>query len=209
MTGFLAINAMLEMLHVEAAHDRIIDKHFAICAEEIRNLALALNELTGKRLWQKPFVLPDIISPLKSTWKTDYFIRFSIGGIPFAENALNLQEVCYPAKADIFGDMFSLRGHKMPILDCFRRFDLPHEGFDENRQTVMVINPDYEKYHRYRDGVYAVPIDDLDINTIFQSRIGYAVSPKSDSIFADYSRECWDVVGGDQIIFLDWQKLIS
>jgi len=55
--------------------------------------------------------------------------------------------------------------------------------------------------------MYAIPIDDLDINTIFGSKIGCAVPPKENNVFAKYSRECWDAVGGGQLVFLDWAKL--
>jgi len=79
-------------------------------------------------------------------------------------------------------------------------------------QTVMIINPDYEKYQHPVAGLwdvpYAVPIDDLDVNTIFHSRIACSVPPKTGGVFAGLARECWDVSGGDQLIFLDWQKLL-
>jgi hypothetical protein len=35
------------------------------------------------------------------------------------------------------------------------------------------------------------------------------VPPKTGGFFAEFARECWDVVGGDQLIFVDWQKLIQ
>ena len=56
--------------------------------------------------------------------------------------------------------------------------------------------------------MYAVPIDDLNLRTIFQSRIGYAVPPKSSHAFTEYSRECWDFIEDTQLIFVDWAKLI-
>ena len=99
----------------------------------------------------------------------------------------------------------------MPIINCCQKFGLSFTSLDVERQTVIIINPDYEKKSRYRymEGTYAVLADDLDINTIFHSRIAYAVPPKKNSVFAEYSRECWDVIGDDQLMFVDWQKLIS
>lgn len=207
MTGLLSINAMLEILHVEAMDDKINNKGISVCAEEVRNLALALNDLTDKKLWQKPFVLPEIIAPLKTTRKTDFFLRFSIGGIPLVENALNVNEIYYARKADTEGESFNLRGYKIPIIDCGRRFGLTCVGKEADRQIVMIINPDYEQYHGYRDGDCAVPVDDLDVNTIFSSRFGYAVPAKEKHVLAEYARECWDVVGGDQLMFIDWKKI--
>jgi len=57
--------------------------------------------------------------------------------------------------------------------------------------------------------VYGVPIDDLDVNAIFYSRVGRAVKPKENHAFANHVRECWDLVGGDQVVFVDWQSLAS
>lgn len=208
-TGYLAVNAVLEIFHVEAMDDKINNKSIAICADDVRNLALALNELTEKKVWQKTFVLPEITTPLKSTLKTDFFFRFSIGDNALVENALNVQEVNLFAKTGAITETFSLRGYEMPLIDCYRRFNLPYTSSYEGSQTVIIVNPDYGKYHGYRDGVCAVLIDDLDVNTIFRSKIGYAAPPKGNGVFSAYSRECWDTVGGDQLIFVDWQKIIS
>ena len=174
-------------------------------------MALALNDLADKpvSVWQKPFVLPEIISPIKSSRKIDFFFRFSIGGVPFVENALNVIEVCCPPKADTTGKIFSLRGMEIPMVDCFQRFNLSCSSLDPARQTVIIIHPDYGGYYGHRDGECAVMVDDLDVNTIFQSRIAYSVPPKTSGVFTDFTRECWDVVGGDQLIFMDWEKLIQ
>ena len=211
-TGLLSVNAMLEILHVEAADEiGISNKGIAVCAEEVRNLALALNDLADRpvSVWQKPFVLPEIISPIKSSGKIDFFFRFSIGGVPLVENALNVIEVCCPLKADTTGEIFSLRGVEMPIVDCYRRFNLSRASLDPDRQTVIIIHPDCEGSYGHKDGDCAVMVDDLDVNTIFQSRIAYSVPPKTGGVFAEFARECWDVAGGDQLIFVDWQKLIQ
>lgn len=207
MTGLLSVNAMLEILHVEAADDKINNKDIAVCIEDVRRLALALNELADNKVWQKPFVLPEITAPLKSTGKTDFFFQFTIGGIPLVENALNVKEFDYLRKADTTGETLSLRGYTMPVINCYQRFNLPCANHDAEGQTVMIINADYDEYHGFFDGSCAVPIDDLDVNTLFQSRIGYAVPLKKNHALADYSRECWDVVGGDQLMFVDWKKL--
>jgi len=209
--GLLNINAILEILHVEVADEiGINNKGFAVCADDVRDLALALNDLADKpvSVWQKPFVLPEIISPIKSSRKSDFFFRFSIGGVPLVENALNVVEVCCSRKADTTGEIFSLREIKMPIIDCFRRFNLSCASLDPARQTVMIINPDGGSYGSW-DGKYAVLVDDLDVNALFRSRPAYSVPPKTGGAFADFTRECWDVVGGDQLMFMDWQKLIK
>ena len=209
MTGFLAVNTMIEMLRVNPViSDMSINKSIAVLAEDLRRLAYEISALADTRVWEKPFVLPEITAPLKSTGSTDFFFRFSIGGIPLVENAANIMEVLYGIrKADAQGDTLSPRGKKMPNLNLYKRFNLPYEGLD--MQTVMVIRPEGTSYLGDIDGICAVPIDDLDISTIFQSKIGYAAPPKPDNVFAPFARECWDVTGGDQLMFIDWQRLIA
>jgi chemotaxis signal transduction protein len=154
-------------------------------------------------------VLPEIISPIKSSKKSDFFFRFSIGDIPLVENALNVKEVCCPLKANTTGETFSLRGKEMPIVDCYRRFNLSSANLDPARQTVLIINPDCGGYYDNKDEECAVMVDDLDVNALFRSRLAYSVPPKTGGVFAEFTRECWDVTGGDQLMFLDWQKLYS
>lgn len=72
----------------------------------------------------------------------------------------------------------------------------------------MLINPEGISYGK-EDGLYAVPIDDIDVNAIFYSRSGKAIPLKNKHVFTGYSRECWDVVGGDQAVFVDWKRFIE
>jgi uncharacterized protein YdbL (DUF1318 family) len=209
MTGLLSINATIEILHVSEVDDKINNKSIAVCVEDLRRLALELNELGGKKLWQRPFVIPEITSPVKTTRKTDFFFKFSIGEITLVENALNVKEIWFGNKSDTSGNMFNLRGHEMHIIDCAKQFNLKYSCLDTDRQTVMIINPNYHKYYGYREQEYALLIDDLDVNTIFHSKIGYPVTVKEEHVFSEYSRECWDAVGNAQFVFLDWLKLIS
>ena len=209
MTGLLAVNASIEILHVEESDDKINNKSIAVCVEDLRRLALELNEIGGKKLWQRPFVIPEITSPIKSTRKNDFFFKFSIGGITLIENALNIKEIWFGNKSETSEKVFNLRGCEMSIIDCAKQFNLKYSCINEDKQTVMIINPNYHKYCGYREGEYALFIDDLDVNTIFQSKIGYNVPTKEGHVFSEYSRECWDAVGNDQLIFLDWFKIIS
>jgi len=205
---FLAVNAAIEIARVaDISMDFNIPKSLAVSADELRRIAFGLNELIDKRVWQKSFTMLELASPSGSDAR-DRFFFYSISGHPLIENMKNIQEVCYPRKADIEGNILHLRGHKIPIINCFHCFNLPCASFDEDRQTVVMINPEGITYGS-GDGIYAVPIDDLDINAIFYSRIGCAVPPKKGHAFSDYARECWDVLGGDQVIFADWKKIIK
>jgi hypothetical protein len=206
MTCYLATNASIEILNVEKTSGRI--ESMLVLSEDIRMIAMGLMclgniDVTAKS-YVSPFVMPEIISPIKSSSKTDWFFRFSIGGVALAENIANTGEICYLCKKDVGGDTFSLRGKTTQLIHCGKTVS----NQQAEMQTVMIVCPEGNKFGR-KDGRYAVPIDDLDFNTIFLSHIGYNAPSKSDHPFAGYSRECWDVIGGDQLIFLDWQKLIS
>jgi hypothetical protein len=206
---FLSVNAVLEIDRmVEISMDFNIPKSMAVFAEELRRIAIGLDELTDNSVRQKPFTMPELASPVESSSASEGFFLYSICGNPLIENMKNIQEVCYCRKSDIEGNTLSLRGLKIPVINCSRYLNLSCTDFDEDRQTVMIINPEGVSIGG-KDGIYAVPIDELDINLIFYSRVGYAVSPKKGHAFSEYSRECWDVVGGDQVVFADWKKLIK
>jgi len=207
MTGLLSINAMIEILYVSEFDDRTNNKSIIVCVEDLRKLALELNELGGKKLWQRTFVIPEILTPVKTTRKIDYFFKFSIGENTLVENVLNVREIWFGSIAETSGKIFNIRGYGIPIIDCAGKFNLNYSRLNNDTQTVMII--DFNKLTGKKEEFYAVLIDDLDINTIFPSKIGRAVSPKAGNIFSDYSRECWDAVGNDQFVFPDWLKLVS
>ena len=210
---FLSTNAMLEILRINPViSDMTINKSMAVLAEDLRRLSVEVFALADARTEKKPYIWPEVLNPLKSTQKTDFFFRFSIGGIQLVENPIHIQEVCYSRKIDTDGETFSLRNRKMPVINFYKRFNLSCESYDAERQTVMIINPAHENEQNYLgviDSVYAVPIDDLDEYAVFSSHIGYSVPTKADNAFAEITRECWDMIGGDQFMFIDWQKLIG
>ena len=76
----------------------------------------------------------------------------------------------------------------MPVINFYERLQLPNE---RDWQTIIVI----KQYNE--NGLYAVLIDDLDINALFDSYIGCDVPPNKEHAFANYARECWDAVGGE------------
>jgi len=208
MVKFLSVNAMLEIIHmVDISMDFNIPKTMSVFAEELRHIAVELIELTDGNLRQKPFIIPELASPSESSEIVDNFFLYAICGYPLVESLRNMREICYPLRADTEGEAFSLRGYEMPLIDCYKRFDLGRENCDTDRQTVMIINPDGVSYGG-KEGAYAVPIDELDVNAVFYTRIGRNAPLRKEHAFSDYVRECWDVVGGDQVVFVDWKKLI-
>jgi len=205
MLKFLSTNAAFEIMRVaEVNMEFNIPKSMSVFAEELRRLADAINELAEKSVWDKPFTIPEMANPSGSS-AIGRFFKYSICGYAFIENVNLIKEVCYPRRTDIEGKTFFLRGKEMPVINYYQRFELPYSSYDAEHQTVMIICPDCNPH----GDNYAVPIDDLDIAAIFNSRNGTAVQPQQNHIFAEYARECWDAVGGDQLIFIDWKNFID
>lgn len=213
----LVANALLEHIRLKVSMGGNSDHRvISVCIEEIRALACSIENLleeqhiaiperiarrTEKVLEARHIAsppIPEIISPLKSTETYDYFLQYSIGGIPLIENAGIINTIEYPSKEAVGVEIFNLRGLDVPVIDLYKRFNLKKDGSD--RQTVLIIS--------HGDKKYLVPVDDLDERTLFLSKIGCNVPPRAGHIFADYTRECWDAVGGDQFLFLDWDKFI-
>jgi hypothetical protein len=208
MLKYLSVNAALEIMHmVDISMDFNIPKSMAVFAEELRRIAVALNELADNDLRKKPFVIPEFASPSEVAGTSSYFL-YSIAGHPLIENTKNVIEIhtAFPG-AITEGKPHPIRGKDIPIIDCYRLLDLPYTG-SEDSQTLMIVSPHGRKIG-HADEIYAVPIDDLDVNAIFYSRAGRAVPPNDNHAFAGYSRECWDVIGGDQVVFVDWEKLVQ
>ena len=202
MLKFLSTNAAFEIIHVaETNMEFNIPKSMTVFADEMRRLAHNINELAEKSVWDKPFTVPEMAKPSGSS-AIGHFFKYSINRYSLIENANLIREVCLTQRADIEGESFSLRGQKMPIINFYQRLGLPYES---KLQTVMIVCPDGNPW----GNVFAVPIDDLDISAIFASRNGIAVQPQKDHKFAEFSRECWNSVGGNQFIFIDWKKFIE
>lgn len=207
MFKYLSVNAAIQILHmVDVSMDFNIPKSMSVFAEELRRLAIKLGELANENMRKKPFVIPELASPSEAVG-TDSFFLYSICGHPLIENPKKILEVHVVFRKTITeGAMtINLRGDAVPILNCHRLLDLPQAKSD--MQTVIIVTPDGNS--NGTEKIYAVPIDDLDVNAIFYSRTGRAVVPTETHAFANHARECWDVVGGDQVVFIDWQSLAS
>ena len=204
MFKFVSVNASLEILHmVDVSMDFNIPKSMAVFAEELRRIAGSLNELADPSLRKKPLIIPEVSTPSEVAGTNRYFL-YSIGGHPLIENTKRILEVILCPRKTIEEKTFTVRGDEIPILNCHRLLNL--DIADSGEQTVIIVNPEGKKPGQ-TDGLYAVPIDDLDINAIFFTKVGRSVTPEKKHAFADYARECWDVVGGDQVVFVDWKKL--
>lgn len=207
MFTYLAANTTLEILHMADINmDFNIPKSMAVFAEELRKLAVKCIELADPALRKKPFVIPEVAVPAEGAlW--GYYFLYAVSGYALLENPKNILEIVLSSRETITGkETFSLRGVEIPLLDGYRLLNLPYT--QEQEQPVIIIN------HKGKDsrdaaGMYAVPIDSLDTNALFRSQPGSAVSPEESHAFAAYSRECWEMAGGDVAVFIDWEKLAA
>ncbi|MCL1986938.1 MAG: methyl-accepting chemotaxis protein [Firmicutes bacterium] len=213
---FLAVNAAIEIFRIApVSMDFNIPKSMLVFAEELRNLAVNLDQLNEK-ISKKPFIIPEVATP-SSTREPSEFFLYTIGGQPLLENVSNIMEVHYCKKADLAGETLSLRGNTLPIIDCYKRLNLAYlaEESDKIMQTIMIIKPTGVKFEIGSQGVNlgdlsgicAVPIDDFDFNAIVYSAAGKDVAVGENHAFHGFSRECWDFIGGEQVVFVDWEKI--
>jgi hypothetical protein len=197
---FLSVNAELEIMRMAGiSMDFNIPKSMAVFADELRGIAVSLEGLTDGNKKADTLLFPEFAEYSEPPSYGSYF-SYSVGGRQFLEKCENVLEVCYSRKADIENGAFSLRGAKVPVIDCFRRFGLKNQDTSDF-QTVLIVDTGMEK------SIIAVPADDLDINTIFYSRAGKDVPVENGRLPAGCAREYWDAAGGGQYIFMDWEKL--
>ena len=208
MFRFLAVNAALEILNTkDVSMDFNIPKSMSVFAEELRRIATSLNELADVSLRTKPMIIPELASPSEAAGMDAYFL-YSIEGYPLIENPSRIKEVVlYPHNTVTHKKMFSIRGRDIPIIDCRKLMNL-RSTVEPDGQTIIIVYPEGKKSGKTNE-LYAVPIDDLDINAVFYSRMGRSALPNKKHAFAEYARETWDVVGDDQVMFVDWQKLVK
>ena len=191
---YLSINAELEMLRVCEAGG----KDIAVFVSELKRIAAALREVITPEPRAGDFVLLEAASSIQSSNMRDSFFRFAIGGAALIENAANVMEVFRRNSEELQGDTVAIRGNKLPVCNLYKRLGLTPAGGDA--RPVMVV--------RGKAGqVFAVAVDDFDDVVVFRSGIGAAARPAADHLFGDCARECWDAVGGGQLVFLDWEKL--
>ena len=164
-----------------------------------------INDIAGETKWDKPFTIPEMAKPSGSN-AVGRFFKYTIGGFTLIENLNNIAEIMFNChRNDIEKKTINLRGHEIPVINCYQHFGLQYENNESEYQTLLLVCPDGNAFSTK----YAVVIDELDISAIFFSRNGTSVPVKPDHVFADYTRECWDAVGGDQFVFVDWMKVLD
>ncbi|MCL2169246.1 MAG: hypothetical protein FWB74_04380 [Defluviitaleaceae bacterium] len=199
--NFLAINTAIQAHNmVKVNMDFNIPKSMAVFADELRKLTGAFNELSGGAVWNKPFVIPETAQPAKDSERETIF-AFTIGGAPLCEILSLIREIVYVPVESVEGGTFSLRGDKMPLIDCYKKANLP--AFKSNfpmpsgdYQPVLILENKEGK-------PFALPIDDLDFAAIFYTAKGTDVPVHPSHPLSKYARHAWDAVAGGQLVFLD------
>jgi len=198
--SYLFINSSLEVLRVEdvseiSSHNKAV----SVLIDDLRNLAFLFDELvTGVRRSNK-YIVPEVVAPVKSSNRQDYFIKFNIGGVPLVENAANVMEIYgWSPSSAVTETTVKIRKEELTLLKLHTKHNLTPTLTSTGFQPMLRIMGKKQ---------FVVMIDDLDTDAVFQSKIGLATTPDAAHPFAEYSRECWDAVGGGQLVFLDWEKL--
>ncbi|MCL2619422.1 MAG: chemotaxis protein CheW [Defluviitaleaceae bacterium] len=195
--GYLAVNGELEILRItETDNTMSNNKAMLVCVSELQAVAFALAEIVEEEIWHKSSIITEVNNPIKSCRVFIHAFRFNVGGVALVEHCANVLEVIHSPKMDDAGKNVILRGKELPIVDLYQRFGL---NVSADVGSVMII--------KSKGGNLAVPIDMVDTSPFFYTPIGQNVAPEAGNIFADYSRGCWDAVGGGQMIFLDWERL--
>jgi hypothetical protein len=202
MMKLLCVNADLEAVNgATVSMDYNIPKSMAVFADDLRTIAGRLGELANGDLWRKPFVVPELANPTESG-ANDCFTLFTVGGHPLLENMRYINEVFYRSRTDFAAGTLSVRGTDIPVVDCYRRLGLAYPQTEWQPLLIIRRGP-FSGTHE----MHAVPIDDLGMRMLYYTRVGRSVAPKPAHPFAAYARDCWDMVGGDQAVFADWNKL--
>jgi chemotaxis signal transduction protein len=217
---YLSFNGWLEMLRIGVDFDH--EKKYilpsgtrclAVVFDEIRNVAHDMRNLFGFTDTRYDLPQPELKKESRVSNARLFLLQATIGGEPFVENTAYVEEVHTYAEGDPFFDIqngyFQLRGSKIPVVDCYSRFDLDRTHIKKlfGDATLLIINTAWEK----EPSRYAVPVDALPQTFGFFSRFpeGESTDSRSKVFSAPYTRACWDTRDGGQMIFLDWKALVD
>ncbi|MCL2603376.1 MAG: hypothetical protein FWD90_02735 [Defluviitaleaceae bacterium] len=196
MLKFLHVNAYLTTIQgVTRSMEFNLPKVMAVYSDDLRTIAYEIEDLVDTCLKQKPFVVPELAEPLEKGGWADYLL-YTVGGHHLIVNAYDITEVFYRSQKDINETTLSVRGKDIPIINGYEKLNLPRP--DDDFQPVLIFG---------RKKRFAVPIDDLNIGMIFYTRSGFSVKAKPEHAFQGFAKDCWDLTGGEQVIFADWKRL--
>ena len=174
-------------------------KQVAVCAEEVRQMAMGLVSLLKGEHARQETIIPLPLYPLSSVDNRICFLQFSVNGIRFVENVNNIKEVVYGKWVERTDTCIKVRGTEIPLVDGFQMLGKPQDILN----YVILRTPWAEQ-----DKIYAVASEDFSVNTIFYSPIGRPMNAPYDMPLAAYVRECWEAEDGSPFYFMNWQKMV-
>jgi len=210
MMSLLSTNASIEAANMaRISMDYNIPKSVAVFADDLRNIANGFKEISGVKTEKKPGLVYEVAKPSSLTNDHVELFHFSIGGISLVESITSkICEVIFASREKFADGAFRLREHNLPVINFYEKFGLKYTGNMFHPILIICPNPiDNDKYHSQK---YAVPIDFdcLYDRPIFTSYFGTSVPVDKTHPFAEYARECWDAVGGGQMVFIDWERFV-
>lgn len=215
---YLSFNGWLEMLRIGVDFDPEKNyilpsgsRNLSVIFDEIRNIAHDMRCLFGLGSTQSDLLQPELKKESRVSNAKLFLLQATIGGEAFVENATYVDEVityiCGDPHFGIRDGQVQLRGVKIPVIDCYSRFNLDRSRIIDvgGRSCMLIIKTAWEK----EPVRYGVLVDALPQTFGFFSRFSEGESTDSRSrVFTNpYARACWDTVDGGQMIFLDWKSL--
>jgi chemotaxis signal transduction protein len=215
---YLSFNGWLEMLRIGVNFDPIKNhillsdsRSLSVILDEIRNVARDMRNLFNLAETHRVLPQPELKKESRVSNAKLFLLQATIGGTAFVENAAYVEEVITYVDGDPHFDIkdghVMLRGVKIPVADCYTRFNLDRSPIKDaaGRSCVLVIKTAWEK----EPARYGILVDALPQTFGFFSRFSEGESTDSRSpVFANpYARACWDTADGGQMIFLDWRLL--
>ncbi|MDR0326066.1 MAG: chemotaxis protein CheW [Oscillospiraceae bacterium] len=210
----LMLNGWLEMLRAFKVHesDNPYTGPTTVLLEEIKDTANEIRRLFGLPDMGADLLQPELKHKSTITNRKLFLMQMSIGGVPFVENAVYVQEIATYIEGDMHfgirdGHLY-IRGMAIPVIDCYKRFGLERPGaIDRNgRKCAVIIETVWEN----QSAKYAVLVDSLPLSFGFYTSFseGQNVDSRSEIFTNQYVRASWDTVDDrQQMLFLDWKAL--
>jgi len=191
MLNILALNSA-----IESHKNGWQGKAAAVCAEDIRNLAQEVAKLLDANVgWPYNKSIPSPKSRITSIDTSQCFIHLDIGGISVVELLDNVKEIC--VDVDNLDSHANIRGMSLPLIDGFKMLGKTQE----TPTTYVVLYTPWAEQNK----TYAVAAN---VIHLFYSPIGTPVNVPTNTLLAEYVRECWESENDNPFLFMDWPNMV-
>jgi len=188
-----------------------IPKCMAVFSEELRQITHGLEILTPRHSQEpkKNYIVPELAKPA-DTGEDGFYLLFSINGNALIENLCNIKEVFFRANEEVQGENLSIRGEMIPIINPYKLLGLPYPN--AWGQPMLIMHRKHaEKTSQGMpcNETFALPVDDLDMEIMCYASAGSPETPFENHAFKNFVQECWEVVSGERVVFVDWGKITT